>query len=143
MNSRTKILAIIDEHENGKEIAENIERVIRSWKDPEIYLLYVVDLSYLPPDIFASLDKKFYDKLRKKGSKVLNEVINELKDKRLNVKRADMYFGLAAEGILRYEREIKPDIIVIHERKTAIRKTIKGLPAVVLAKSKAPVFISG
>ncbi|AEA46177.1 universal stress protein [Archaeoglobus veneficus] len=139
---RPRILAVIDEYDDSKKIADNIEQVAKPWKNPEIYVLYVVDLSYLPSDIFAGLDRKFYDKLRKKGTKVLEEVISELKSDGFDAKPAGMYFGFAAEGVLRYEKQLRPDVIVIHERQQAIKKAMKGFPVTVVAETRTPVLIA-
>ncbi len=140
INSRVKILAVIDECENGIEAAKSIERVVRSWKNPEVYLLYTVDLSHLSSVVLASLDKKFYDGLRAKGAKVLEAVTSELRRAGIDSKVAGMYFGFAEEGILRYEKMIRPDAIVIHEKQQAVQ--VGSLAASVIARAKAPVLIT-
>ena len=143
MIKKAKILIIINDCESDENAINKIEKIIKPWGNPEIYLFYTVDLSYMPPDVFAALDKKFYNKLKEKGSKILKNLIDKLKSKGFNVKKADMYFGIAAEGILRYEKSIKPDVIILCEKKSIIKKIIEGLPTLITSKSKAPVVITG
>jgi len=139
-NLKVKILAVIDECEDGIEIAKNIEKVVRSWRSPEVHVLYVVDLSYLSSEVFASLDKEFYDGLRSKGAKILEATVSELKRAGIDTKIAGMYFGFADEGILKYERTIRPDAIVIHKRQQVIQRG--SFTASVVARAGSPVVIT-
>jgi nucleotide-binding universal stress UspA family protein len=84
-----------------------------------------------------------YDELRKRGKEVIDEEVNALQDAGLNPEALPMYFGIAAEEILRTEKRIQPDLIIMGVRGlSTFKKFLVGsVSEEVTRKAKAPVLI--
>ena len=137
----SRILVVL---RNDVDYAKTIDYVVnlaRSMADPVIHLLYTVDVEPVPSD--EKVEKEFYDKLRKEGEKIVEEAIDKFNSAGIDVELYDMHFGIAAERILKAEKELNPDLIVMGARGlSTFKKMLLGsISDEITRKAKAPVLI--
>ncbi|RLI89017.1 MAG: hypothetical protein DRO98_01940 [Archaeoglobales archaeon] len=137
----SKILLVVRNDADYRKATENAIQ-IAAGKNPKIYLLYAVDME-LPPVVPENTEKQIYDRLRKEGEQVIEECIRKIKASGIDVEVIGMHFGFAAERILRTERELKPDLIVLSCRglSTLKRFLLGSISDEVVKEAKAPVLL--
>jgi len=137
----SKILLVI---RNDVDYMRAIENAIylASGKNPKIYLLYTVDME-LPPVVPEKTEKQIYDKLREEGRQIVEKSVEQIKAAGIDVEVIGMHFGFAAERILKAEKEIHPDVIVMGSRGlSTLKKILLGSPSEEVSKeAKAPVLL--
>ena len=109
--------------------------------DSKVYVLYTVDVEPIPMD--DKVEREFYGKLRKEGEKIVEDAISKLKDAGIDVKFYDMHFCIAAESILKAEKELAPDLIVMGTRGlSTLKKMFLGsISDEVTKHTKTPVLL--
>jgi len=137
----SKILVVL---RNDVDYAKTVDYVVNlasSMVDPKIQILYTVDVEPVPSH--EETERKFYRKLRKEGEEIVKNAISKIKDAGIDVELHDMHFGIAAERILKAEKELNPDLIVMGARGlSTFKKMLLGsISDEVTRKAKAPVLI--
>jgi len=109
----------------------------------KVYLMYVVDMEPLPPQVPEDLERKLYQRYREEGNKVLDESTRMLKATGFDVEVLGVHIGIAAERILKAEKEVQPDVIVMSARGlSTLKKLLLGSVSDEVAKeAKAPVLL--
>ena len=139
----SKILVVINPEYGRKAVNECLQLVQSGLENPEVHLLYVVDIEPMP-FLDNGLEKKFYDELRNKGQEVIDEEVRKLKNAGINPEVLPMHFGIAAEAILRAEKTVNPDLIIMASRGlSTLKKFLKGSVSDRVAKeAKAPLLMA-
>ena len=109
--------------------------------NPEVYILYIANIEPIP--FHEKTEKEFYTKLREEGKKIVKKTIEKFRNAGIRAKLYDMYFGIAAEKIVKAERELQPDLIILCARGLSMFKKILvgSVSDTVLAEAKKPVVI--
>ena len=137
----SKILLVIRNDADYRKATEEAIQVAMG-SNPKIYLLYAVDVE-LPPIVSEKVEKQIYDRLRKEGEQIIEECVRKIKDSGIDVEVIGMHFGFAAERILRTEKELKPDLIVLSCRglSTLKRFLLGSISDEVVNEAKVPVLL--
>jgi len=137
----SKILVVLRNDVDYAKTIDYVANLAKSMNDPVIHILYTVDLEPVPAD--EKVEREFYGKLREEGEKIVDEAINKLNEAGIDVQLHDMHFGIAAERIIKAEKELNPDLIVIGARGlSTLKKVLLGsISDEVTRKAKAPVLI--
>ena len=137
----SRILLIV---RNDADYMKAVENAIylASGKNPKIYLLYTVDME-LPPVVSEKTEKQIYDRLREEGKQIVERSAEQIRAAGLDVEIIGMHFGFAAERILKAEKEVNPDVIVMSTRGlSTLKKILLGSPSEEVSKeAKAPVLL--
>jgi nucleotide-binding universal stress UspA family protein len=137
----SNILVVLRNDVDHSKTVNYIINLASSMISPKIKILYAVDIEPIPTH--EETEMKFFGKLRKEGEEVVRDTINKIKDAGIDVEFYDMHFGIAAERILKAERELNPDLIVMGARGlSTFKKMLLGsISDEVSRKAKAPVLI--
>lgn len=137
----SKILLVIRNDTDHRKAIENAIS-IASGKSAKVYVLYTVDME-LPPIVPETIEKEIYDKLREEGKRIVDEAIKKIRAAGIEVEVVGMHFGFAAERILKVERELKPDLIILSTRGlSTLKKILMGsVSEEVTKEAKAPVLL--
>ncbi len=137
----SKILVVLRNDVDHSRTVNYIINLASSMIDPKIRILYTVDVEPIPVD--EETEIKFYGKLRREGEKIVRDAIDKIKNAGIDVELYDMHFGIAAERILKAERELNPDLIVMGARGlSTFKKMLLGsISDEVSRKARAPVLI--
>jgi len=139
----SKILVVINP-DYGRKAVDTCIKIIQSGiNNPEVHLLYTVDMEPVAA-LDEKLEKKMYDELRSQGGKVIEEEVKKLQNYNVNPEVHPMYFGIATEEILRTEKALEPDLIIMGARGlSTIKKFLMGsISEQVSKKAKAPLLIA-
>jgi len=109
----------------------------------KVYLMYVVDREPLPPQVPEDLERKLYERYREEGGRILGESTEMLKTAGFDVEVLGTNIGIAAERILKAEKELRPDVIVMSARglSTFKKLLIGSVSDEVTKEAKAPVLL--
>jgi|Deesub1362A_J573_1020465.scaffolds.fasta_scaffold00378_8 nucleotide-binding universal stress UspA family protein len=137
----SKILVVLRNDVDHFRTVNYIINLASSMIDPKIRILYTVDIEPIP--LHEETEMKFYGKLRREGEEIVRNAMDKIKDAGIDVELHDMHFGIAAERILKAERELDPDLIVMGARGlSTFKKMLLGsISDEVSRKAKAPVLI--
>ncbi len=137
----SKILVVLRNDVDYSRTVDYIISLASSMIDPKIRILYTVDVEPIPTH--EETEIKFYSRLRKEGEEIVRGAMNKIKNAGIDVELHDMHFGIAAERILKAERELKPDLIVMGARGlSTFKKMLLGsISDEVARKARAPVLI--
>lgn len=138
----SSILVVINQDNGRKAVDECLQLIESGIKNPEVYLFYVVDMDPVAPLVNGS--EKMYSELRKKGSEVIDKEVKRLRDRGVELEVFPPHFGIAAEAILRTEKSVQPDLIIMDARGlSTLKKLFMGsISDTVSKKAKAPVLIA-
>jgi len=93
---------------------ESVDQFVQMASSPsaglKVYLKYVVDMD---PVQTLYLDKAFFGGLRQKAADAVERTAEKLRQAGMEVGAPPPHFVLAAEEVLRTERQIHPDVIVM------------------------------
>ena len=108
----------------------------------KVFLEYVEDMDPLDG---LYVDDAYFDSLRQKGHDILDPQVKRIRDAGLDVEVLPSYFGIAAEEILRVEKQIQPDVVVVDvPQYSAFRRLFnRDFSDEVVRKAKAPVLAIG
>lgn len=139
----SKILVVINKDYGRKAVDECLRLVQFGLEHPEVHLLYVVDMEPVPA-LDNGLEKKWYDGLREEASEVIDEEVKRLQDEGIEPEVLAPHFGIAAEAILRAEKMVQPDLIIMSARGlSTLKKFLTGsISDSVSKEAKAPVLIA-
>ncbi len=137
----SKILLVLRNDADYRKAIENAIS-IASGKNAKIYVLYAVDME-LPPIVPEKVEKEIYEKLREEGKKIVDEAIEKLKAAGIEAEPIGMHFGFAVERILKAEKELNPDLIILSTRGlSTLKKILMGsISEEVTKEAKAPVLL--
>ncbi len=135
----SKILLVL---RNDVDYTETVNHLINlATPEQKVYILYVANIE--PLLLHEKIERKIYGKLRKEGKRIVDEAIKKLEKAGINAELYDMHFGIAAERILKAEKELEPDLIVMGARGlSTFKKILMGsVSDAVLKKTTKPVVI--
>lgn len=141
MNGKNEVKALAVLSPDG---CEAIDRVIEfadsGLAKYKVYLKYIVDIDPIAELYFK--DGQF-DRLRKEGQEIVDPQITRLRNCGVDVEVLPFHFGIAAEEILRTEKQIQPDIIVVGSSRTStVRRLLwGGICEDMVRQAKTPVLI--
>jgi len=137
----SRILLVLRNDVDYLKTVDYVINLANSIKDSKVFVLYTVDLDPIPMD--EKTEREFYRKLREEGKKIVETAINRLKNAGVYAEFYDMHFGIAAERILKAERELAPDLIVMGVRGlSTFKKMLLGSVSDEVTKlAKTPVLI--
>ena len=137
----SRILLVLRNDVDYLKTVDYVINLANSIPDSKVYILYTVDLDPIPMD--EKVEKEFYRKLREEGEKIVESAINRLTNAGIEVELYDMHFGIAAERILKAEKELAPDLIVMGARGlSTFKKMLLGSVSEEVTKhAKTPVLI--
>jgi len=139
MIDNVKILVVINREDNS--IQECLKRLSSKIKG-SVHLLYVKDIEPYPAEVLIELEKK-YNEIKEKGTKVLRDLSNKIKELGFKVEVLGVHCGIAPERILKLEDELNPDIILLQYKPSALKRLFsRDYVDIVLSKSKAPILIA-
>jgi nucleotide-binding universal stress UspA family protein len=104
-----------------------------------VYLKYIVDID---PMVGLYFKDDHFDRLRKEGQDIVDHQVERLRDFSVDVEVLPFHFGIATEEILRTEKQIQPDIIIVGAPRTsALKRLLAGdFCEDVVRKANAPVL---
>ena len=137
----SKILVVLRNDVDYFKTVDYIINLASSMVDPKIKILYTVDVEPVPSD--EKIEKEFYSKLRREGEEIVENALEKIKEAGIDAELHDMHFGIAAERILKAEKELNPDLIVMGSRGlSTFKKMLLGsLSDEISKKARAPVLI--
>ncbi len=137
----SRILLILRNDVDYLKTVDYVINLANSITNSKVFILYTVDLDPIPMD--EKVEKEFYRKLREEGKKIVENAINRLKNAGVDVEFYDMHFGIAAERILKAEKELAPDLIIMGARGlSTFKKMLLGSVSEEVTKhAKTPVLI--
>lgn len=137
----SKILLVLRNDADYKKAVENAIS-IAGGRNSRVYVLYAVDME-LPPIVPEDIEREVYNRLREEGRKIVDDAVRKLKAAGIEVEEVGMHFGFAAERILRVERQLKPDLIILSTRGlSTLKKILMGsVSEEVTKEAKAPVLL--
>ncbi len=137
----SKILLVLRNDADYKKAVENAIS-IASGRNSRVYVLYAVDME-LPPIVPEDIEREVYNRLREEGKKIVDDAVRRLKAAGIEVEEVGMHFGFAAERILRVEKQLKPDLIILSTRGlSTLKKILMGsVSEEVTKEAKAPVLL--
>lgn len=123
MNSDTEVraLVILSPTSGGQAIDRVMEIADSGRRKIKLYLKYVVDMD---PVAEVFLDEKHLEGLKKEGRDAIGRQVERLRGCGVDAEVLPPHFGIAAEEILRVEKQIQPDVIVVGAPRTS---TVKRL----------------
>jgi len=138
-----KVLVVISDSSDSTTAVDNAINLVKSGLDAELYLLYVVEMEPLPPGVPVELERKIYGELREKGKRVIDEQLEKIRKAGIKANVLGMYFGIASEEILRVEKKLKPDFIVMRNRASRLRRLLSNNFAErIMLEAKTPILIA-
>ncbi len=137
----SKILLIIRNDADYEKATRTAIRIAKG-NDAIIYVLYAVDME-VPPVVPENVERELFARLRREGKNIVDACIKQIRSAGIDVEFLDMHFGFAAERILRAERELNPDLIVMCIRGLSMfKKILLGSVSEQVAKeAKAPILL--
>ncbi len=137
----SKILLVLRNDVDYVKTVDYVVKLAGSIAKPKIYVLYTVDVEPLP--LHEKTEAEFYSKLREEGKGIVDNAIERLRNAGIHAELYDMYFGIASEKILKAEKELQPDLILLCARGlSTFKKLLSGsVSDVVLEKAEKPVVI--
>lgn len=122
--NEVKALAVLSPKNGCEAIDRVIEFADSGLAKYKVYVKYVVDIDPIAGLYFK--DGQF-DRLRKEGQEIVDPQITRLRNCGVDVEVLPFHFGIAAEEILRTEKQIQPDIIVVGATRTStVRRLLWG-----------------
>lgn len=137
----SKILLIIRNDADYEKATRTAIRIAKG-NDAIIYVLYAVDME-VPPVVPENVERELFARLRREGKNIVDACIKQIRSAGIDAEFLDMHFGFAAERILRAERELNPDLIVMCIRGLSMfKKILLGSVSERVAKeAKAPILL--
>lgn len=141
MPKLSKILFVLRNDVDYAKTIDYVANLASSMVNPVVQILYTVDVEPIPLD--EKTEREFYSKLREEGKKIVEEAVDKISKAGIDVELYDMHFGISAERILKAEKELNPDLIVMGARGlSTFKKMLLGsISEEVTKKAKAPVLI--
>ena len=134
-----RILVVVDE--NSKQIDACIERLSEKMKGT-LYLLYIKDTDFYPPELLLEFDKAF-DRLKNKGLRILSKLAEKAKMCGFRTEILGVHYGIALERILKLEKQLNPDLILVGFECGLFRKLFLGdYLNDLLCKAKTPILVA-
>ena len=134
-----KALVVVRPGFNGEGVDRIIDLACSDTGKTKVYLKYVVDMD---PIDGLYLGENYFDKLREEVQTKLNPEMTKLEGVGLETEVLRPHFSIAAEEILRVEKTVQPDVIVIEApRLSTFRRLFnRDFTDSVIREAKAPVL---
>ncbi len=116
-----KALVILSPTASGQAIDRVMEIADSGHRSVKLYLKYVVDMD---PVAEVFLDERHLERMKKEGRDTVGRQVERLRGRGVDTEVLPPHFGIAAEEILRVEKQIHPDVIVVGAPRTS---TVKRL----------------
>ncbi|AEA46175.1 universal stress protein [Archaeoglobus veneficus] len=139
--NRARVLLVISDS-TGTDVAERVVKFVKSGFDAVVLVQYIVDMEPIPPMVSVEEEKRFFSEMREKGRRIVEKVISKLTSEGVDARFVGMHFGIADEEVLRAEKTLKPDVIIVGCRKSPLKGLSKGLAEKIVAEAKTPVLIA-
>ncbi len=140
--SKGKVLVVVDETESGRIALDKLIKLARMGLRADVYIVFVKEME-VPPMVSEKKEIEAYHRMRLKAMKLLERYINELESVGLRVRDVKVVFGKPSERVLRIEKDVEPDLIVVGvKRKSLFRRLLEGDPCRdLIEKSKTSIVI--
>ena len=137
-----KVLVVVDETENGRIALDKLLKLARMGLRADVYIVFVKEME-VPPMVSEQKEIEAYHKMRLKAMRILESYIKELENVGLRVKDIKVVFGKPSERVLRIERDVEPDLVVVGVKKRSFfRRLLEGDPCKdLIEKAKSSVVI--
>lgn len=135
----SRILLVLRNDVNNLKAVDCVATLANS--DSKVYILYTVDVEPIPMD--DKVEREFYGKLRRDGKKIVEDAMNRLRGAGIDAEFYDMHIGIAAERILKAEKELAPDIIVMGVRGLSMFKKmfLGSISEEVTKNARTPILL--
>jgi nucleotide-binding universal stress UspA family protein len=134
-----RILVVVDE--NSKQIDACIEKLSEKIKGT-LYLLYVKDTDFYPAELLLEFDKAF-DRLKNKGLQILSKLAEKAKMCGFRTEILGVHYGIALERILKLEKQLNPDLILVGFECGLFRRLFLGdYLNDLLCKANTPILVA-
>lgn len=135
----SRILLVLRNDVDNLKAVDYVANLARA--DSKVYVLYVVDVEPIPMD--DKVEREFYGKLRREGKEIVEDAINRLRSAGIDAEFYDIHIGIAAEKILKVEKGLAPDIIVMGVRglSTFKKMFLGSISEEVTKNARTPVLL--
>jgi nucleotide-binding universal stress UspA family protein len=137
--NQARILAVVDE--NGRSTERCIERLAEKVRGV-LYLVYVKDVHPYPAEVLLELEKRYND-IKSKGTGILKEISAKAEKLGFKTEILGVHCGIAAERILKLEKQLNPDIILVEYECSPLKRLFSSnYVDTLFCKAKAPVMVA-
>ena len=141
MINGVKILVVTTgkRYENIPKCLEKLSKKIKG----QVYLMYVKNIEPYPVEVLIELLKQ-YDKIKKDGQRILEDLAKKIKKLGFNVNILGIHCGIAFERILKIEKQLSPDIILVEYESSRLKRMFLEDETLdlVVAKLNTPILIA-
>jgi len=111
-----RALVVLSPKAGGEAVDRIMELVESGALKTTVYVKYVVDMD---PVLSVYFQDTQFDAMKMEGQRIVDCEANRLRDRGIQVEVLPSHFGIAAEEVLRVEKQIRPDLIVIGAPRTS------------------------
>lgn len=140
-NNIVKFLVILTSDYYDEVVDEVIKLASSSFSKAKVYLKYFENTD---PSMDVHLNKDDYDDMKKRAQEICDRQIKRMGDAGLDMELLSPHFGIASQEILRIEKQLRLDrIIIVSPKRSIYKKILKGkhFSEEIIHKATTPTLI--
>ncbi len=141
LDERGKVILVVDDSECGRIATERLVSLAKKGLRADVFIIYGVNVKILPMTP-QEKEMKIYMDLGVKSSKLVEFYRDRLENEGINVEQINIIFGDILDEVLKFERLINPDLIILGVGKhNFLRGLLRSLQERLIFDTASPVLV--